>query len=51
MNWITQLQNALNYIEAHLTEPITYEDAARAAYMSPYSFHRTFSLMAGMTVM
>ena len=49
MTWITQLQNALNYIEAHLTEPIAYEDAARAAYMSPYSFHRTFSLMAGMT--
>ena len=49
MNWITQLQNALNYIEAHLTEPITYEDEARAAYMSPYSFHRTFSLMAGIT--
>lgn len=50
MNWITQLQAALNYIEAHLLEPITYEDAARAAHMSPYNFHRAFSLMAGVTV-
>ena len=49
MNWIMQLQSAIDYIEAHLTEPIHYKDAAEQAYMSPYSFHRTFSLMAGMT--
>lgn len=49
MNWIMQLQNALDFMEKHLLEPITYEDAARAAHMSPYSFHRTFSLLAGMT--
>lgn len=49
MNWITQLQNALNFLETHLLEPITYVDAANAAHMSPYSFHRTFSLLAGMT--
>lgn len=50
MEWLTQLQKALQYIESNLLLPITYEDAAREAYMSPYSFHRTFSLMAGMTV-
>ena len=50
MDWITQLQSAIDYMDAHLLEPITYKDAAKRAYMSPYSFHRTFSLMAGMTV-
>ena len=50
MEWITQLQKALDYMEEHLLEPITYADAARQVYMSPYSFHRTFSLMAGMSV-
>ncbi|MCH5323721.1 MAG: AraC family transcriptional regulator [Eubacterium sp.] len=44
------LQDAVNYIEAHLNENISYEDVARQVYMSGYSFHRTFSLTAGMTV-
>lgn len=48
MEWIRQLQDALNYIEEHLLEDINYEDAARHVYMSGYHFHRTFSLMAGM---
>lgn len=49
MEWIKQLQRAVDYIEAHLLEGINYEDAAKSVYMSSYSFHRTFSLMAGMT--
>lgn len=49
MEWIHQLQEAVNYIEAHLLEDINYEDAARWVHMSGYGFHRTFSLMAGMT--
>ena len=49
MEWIRQLQRALEYIETHLTEEISYEDVAAHIYMSSYNFHRTFSLMAGMT--
>lgn len=49
MEWIAQLQEALKFIEEHLLEDINYEAIARHVCMSGYSFHRTFSLMAGMT--
>lgn len=49
MKWIYQLQNAINYMEEHLLEKINYEDVAQSVFMSSYNFHRTFSLMAGMT--
>ena len=49
MEWIHQLQNAVAFMEEHLLENINYEDVASHVYMSGYSFHRTFSLMAGMT--
>ena len=49
MEWLKQLQDAVNYMEAHLLEQISYEDAARSVYMSSYHFHRTFSMVAGMT--
>lgn len=49
MNWFKLLQQAIDYIEAHLLEKITYEDVAKEVHMSSYNFHRTFSLMAGMT--
>ncbi len=49
MEWIRQLQNAVDYMEKHLLEKINYEDAAKSVFMSSYNFHRTFSLMAGMT--
>lgn len=49
MEWIRQLQDAVNFIEEHLLEKINYENVAKSVYMSSYSFHRTFSLMTGMT--
>ncbi|MBE6759561.1 MAG: AraC family transcriptional regulator [Ruminococcaceae bacterium] len=49
MEWINQLQEAVGFMEAHLLEDINYEDVARWVHMSGYSFHRTFSLMSGMT--
>lgn len=49
MNWFELLQQAINYMEAHLLEDINYEDVAQSVQMSSYNFHRTFSLMAGMT--
>lgn len=49
MEWLHQLQKAVDFMEAHLLEDISYEDVASHVYMSGYSFHRTFSLMAGMT--
>lgn len=49
MEWIHQLQDAVDFMETHLMEEINYEDVARWVYMSGYNFHRTFSLMSGMT--
>jgi len=49
MEWVCQLQKAVRYMEDHLLEDIHYEAVASHVYMSGYSFHRAFSLMAGMT--
>lgn len=49
MAWIEMLQQAINYMEDHLMDDINYEDVADMVYMSSYEFHRTFSIMAGMT--
>ncbi len=49
MAWIEMLQQAINYMEDHLLEDMNYEDVADQFYMSSYEFHRTFSVMAGMT--
>lgn len=45
MDWIMGLQRAVDYIEAHLTEQISYEDVAREAYVSPFYFQRVFDPM------
>lgn len=50
MVWTNMLQQAINYMEDHLLDEINYEDVAAKFYMSSYEFHRTFSIMAGMTV-
>ena len=31
MDWITGIQKAIDYVEAHITEPIDYEEAAKRA--------------------
>lgn len=49
MEWITALQQAINYMEEHILEDINYEDAARRVYISSYEFHRAFSFVTGMT--
>lgn len=49
MNWFERLQQAIDYMEDHLLDNINYEDVAKSVQMSSYNFHRTFSLMAGMT--
>lgn len=49
MDFIQSLQSAINYMEDHLLESITYEDVAKHVYMSSYHFHRTFKLVTGIT--
>ena len=50
MEWITGIQNAINYIESHLTEPIDYELVARKSFSSSYHFQRVFSILSGYTL-
>ena len=50
MEMIRSLQQAVEYMEEHLLEAITYQDVARHLHLSNYHFHKTFSLVTGMTV-
>lgn len=50
MDWITGIQNAINYIEAHLLEEISYEEVAKESYSSNYHFQRVFGILCGYTV-
>lgn len=47
MEWIERLNEAINYIEEHLTEEIDYERLGRIACCSSYHFQRMFTYMAG----
>lgn len=50
MNWISGLQNAIDYIEDNLTFELDYNEIARRAYSSPYHFQRVFSILCGCTI-
>ena len=50
MDWITGIQRALDYTEAHLTGEIDYEVAAKAACSSPFHFQRMFTMLCGFTL-
>ena len=47
MDWIDKLNDAMAYIEAHLTDSIDLEQLGRIACCSAYHFQRMFSYMAG----
>lgn len=49
MDWISEMQRAIAYMEAHLMEEIGYEDIAGHVHMSSYEFHRAFSFLTGIT--
>ena len=50
MDWIKGIQRALDYTEAHLTEEIDYDAAAKEACSSSFHFQRVFSIMCGYTL-
>ena len=47
---LERIQQAVNYIEEHVDEEISYEGLARLVHMSGYDFHRMFSFVVGVTV-
>lgn len=50
MQWITGIQNAINYIEDHITEPIDYEKLGKVSFSSSFHFQRVFSILCGYTL-
>lgn len=47
MEWVERLNQAMDYIEAHLTEEIDHAQLGRLACCSAYHFQRMFAYMAG----
>jgi len=47
MDWITDIQRAIDYTEAHLMESIDYEAVAKEACSSAFHFQRVFSILCG----
>lgn len=50
MDWISGIQNAINYIEDHIIEEIDYEAVAKQSFSSGFHFQRVFSILCGMTL-
>ena len=47
MDWLEHMNAAMDYIEVHLADEISYDRAARLACCSTYHFQRMFSYLAG----
>ena len=47
MDWLDRMNNAMEYIEAHLSESIEYDQVAKLACCSTYHFQRMFSFITG----
>lgn len=50
MDWLTGIQNAINYVEEHLAEEIDYDEVAKEAACSSFYFQRIFSILCGITL-
>lgn len=50
MEWLKKLSDAIAYIEDHLDDEISYEEAARIACCSAYYFQRMFTYVAGISL-
>ena len=50
MDWVTGIQRAIDYTEAHLTDEIDYEAVAREAASSAFHFQRMFSMLCSFTL-
>lgn len=47
MDWALGIQNAVDYIEEHLTEELDFEEIARRAASSSFYFQRIFGALCG----
>ena len=49
MDWIKTINNAIAYMEDHLTDDITLADIAGSVGLSAFHFQRAFTLLTGMS--
>ena len=49
MDWIRTINDAITYMEDHLTDEITLDDIAKSVNLSVFHFHRAFSMLTGMS--
>ena len=47
MEWLSAIRTAIDYMEKHLTDDISAQDAAGQVFLSPFFLQRGFSLMTG----
>ena len=50
METVKNIQNAIDYIEEHITEELDYEAIARESFSSSFHFQRMFSILCGYTL-
>ena len=50
MDTLSSMNNAMVYIEEHLTEDIDYSEVSKIAYCSEYHFKRMFSFLSGISL-
>jgi AraC family transcriptional regulator len=50
MDWLDNMNKAIEYIESNLTDEISYERASRIACCSVFHFQRMFSYIAGVSL-
>lgn len=50
MDWILSIEQAIDYIEEHITEKIDYEEVTKRAYSSTFHFQRVFGITCGLTL-
>ena len=50
MEWLKKIGAAIDYIEDHLDQEISYDEAARIACCSTYYFQRIFSYVSGISL-
>ncbi|WP_127497250.1 AraC family transcriptional regulator [Paenibacillus glycanilyticus] len=50
-DYLVQIQQTIDYIEAHISEELSLSRLAQVARLSDFHFHRVFLSMAGETVM
>lgn len=50
MEWAEAISEAVRFMESHITEDITVNEVAEHVHISPFYFHRGFSMLCGLSV-